>query len=106
DKYDKEILKRDLLIQLYERNLVEPNSYRSHYLMREAAEMGVLWIVKFLISKGCRTKNLILHKYLDEKHDDNRQLKEILEKNKYDDTPTIIEGKKVVLKYLVENNLI
>lgn len=106
DKYDKEILKRDLLIQLYERNLVEPNSYRSHYLMREAAERGVLWIVKFLISKGCRTKNLILHKYLDEKHDDNRQLKEILEKNKYDDTPTIIEGKKVVLKYLVENNLI
>ncbi len=58
DEYETEVVKRDTLIQLYERGIVEANSEFSHNLMREAADYGRLWLVKFLIEKGCPTKNL------------------------------------------------
>lgn len=108
DKYDKEILKRNLLIELFERNFVEPNSFLSHYLLREAVMNGILWIVKFLISKGCRTKDLIKNKNLHEQHDDNRELKYFYEKFDIltmNDNKDMI-SKKNVFNYLIENNLI
>src|SRR5579863_3670783 len=55
---NENILKRNMLTELYERGIAEPNSKFSHNLMREAADEGRLWLVKFLISKGVRTKDL------------------------------------------------
>lgn len=60
DNNNKEsiILKRELLMELYRRNLAEPNSKFSHNLMRNAAESGRLWLVKFLIMHGVPTRDL------------------------------------------------
>lgn len=60
DEYEKQsnIIKRETLIELYEKQLIEPNCKFSHNLMREAVNHGRLWLVKFLISKGVPTQNL------------------------------------------------
>lgn len=58
DAYEKEALKRDMLMALYERKLANTNSKFSHNLMRNAVESGRLWLVKFLIAQGVPTKNL------------------------------------------------
>ena len=60
DKCEKKdtLLKKRLLIELYERKIVDPDGKLSHNLMRDAVENGVLWIVKLLVEKGCRTRDL------------------------------------------------
>ncbi|XWV25373.1 hypothetical protein QJ856_gp0391 [Tupanvirus deep ocean] len=110
--YDKEILKRDMMIELYERGLVDPNSKLSHNLMRNAADNGILWIIKYLISKGCITKNL--PEYGSWKWDlESRQLKDILEKEVKDYhnygkkwVQEKTKAKLNVYNYLVQNNYI
>jgi len=56
--YEKEALKRDMLIELYYKKLAMPNSKFSHNLIRCAVGNGRLWLVKFLIEQGVPTKNL------------------------------------------------
>ncbi|AKI79607.1 hypothetical protein qu_869 [Acanthamoeba polyphaga mimivirus] len=106
-KYDVEILKRDMLIQLYERGIVDPNSDITYDLMRNAAKNGVLWIVKFLIEKGCPVRNL------PPSGNGKKQLHEILTEPVLDDLGF---GKKWVAKqtetrinllnYLIDNHYI
>lgn len=49
------------MIELYERGIVEPDSRLSHNLMRKSAENGILWIIKFLVEKGCPVQNLPIY---------------------------------------------
>lgn len=112
EKYETEILKRKILIELFERKIVDPDSKLAHNLMRNAADNGILWIVKFLVGKGCRTKDLppygawpwVL---------ESQQLVDILAKDLkiYDSyRKEYIEKKnaarKIVHEYLLNNNLI
>lgn len=125
DKYHKETLKRDKLLAIYERGIAEPNSKFSHNLMREAVKCGILWLVKFLISKGVPTKNIppygspIRNILGDDpyessiRHKDSLQLNEILnqEIHDYDRIGEEWLNKKIaernaVRSYLVENDLI
>lgn len=77
DKYNEELYKRNMLIQIYECNLVDINSSLSHNLMREAVHNGNIWIVKFLIEKGVSTQNL--PKYGSHDHClESKQLNEIV----------------------------
>lgn len=92
NKYENEIYKRDMLIAVYQQKLVDPNSKLSHNLMRNACASGVLWIVKFLISQGCPTKNLPAYgawKW----SSDSLQLSDILKEPKHD----------TILSFLTEN---
>jgi hypothetical protein len=112
EQYDKEILKRDMFIELYERELVDPNSKLSHNLMRHAADSGVLWIIKYLIGKGCITKNL--PEYGSWKGSlESQQLKDILEEKVKDYSnygekwvQKRTKAKLNVYNYLMQNNYI
>lgn len=104
-------VRKELILALYERNIVLIDSETTHNFMRDAVEAGCLWIVQFLVSKGCPTKNLPPYgnsRY----HIKAMQLKEILEKKVYDHglgekwCLERVEARARVLAYLTENNLI
>lgn len=50
--------KHDLLCELYNKKIADPNCKFSHNLMRNAVKDGRIWLVKFLVSHGVATKNL------------------------------------------------
>ena len=111
-KYNEEIFRKQLFVELFDRKLVEIDSKLSHNLIRRAADHGVLWIVQFLVERGCPTKNLPeygQYRWILE----SEQLKEILTRKakngcgfseKY--MKKVDECRKRVDNYLVENNLI
>lgn len=108
----KNILKRDMLIELYERCIAEPDSKFSHNLMREATDGGRLWLVKFLISKGVKTKDLPSYGAWPWNLE-SKQLSSILlepEKNYSNYSQEYINDKtknrKIVYNFLLENNYI
>ncbi|AKI79778.1 hypothetical protein QJ850_gp921 [Acanthamoeba polyphaga mimivirus] len=101
EKYDIEIMRRDLLLEVYKRQLVDIDSKLSHNLMRNAVNSGRLWIVKFLIASGCSTKNLPEYGQWDWDLE-SLQLKDILERKL-----TNRSGfPKNVYDYLIEGNYI
>lgn len=106
-EYDTEIFERDMLIQLYERGIVDPNSDITYALIRDAVENGVLWIVKFLIEKGCQVRNL------PPSGNGKKQLHEILTEPVRDDlgfgkewVAEQTEARINLLNYLIDNRYI
>lgn len=112
DKCDKEIFRKNLLIELYERDIVNPDSKLSHNLMRCAVKNGILWIVKYLVEKGCPTKILPAYgKY--EWMTESQQLKGILNeeiKDPHGFGKQWIDNRKKarenVFEYLIHNSFI
>lgn len=113
-KYVTEVIRRQSLIEVYNRKLTTPDSKLSHELIREAADAGCLWIVKFLIDQGASVKDL--PNYSRDQWDDSihtKQLREILTdtvKNPCGFDREYINKKNlaraIVFKYLVDGNYI
>lgn len=96
-------MKKQLFYALYEKGIVPMDSKLTHNLLRNAVDLGVLWIVKFLIDRGCKVKDLPCYAAY-EWQLESMQLIDILHKKATDNTKTM--AKKNVHDYLVRNNLI
>ena len=107
-------VKKILLEQIYERGLADANSKVSHNFMRMAAEDGRLWVVKYLIGKGCPVKDLPKHGHENRPWiRENRQIRDILEEKVNDPCgfgkvwqKERTKDKLRVLAYLEANNLL
>jgi hypothetical protein len=102
--HEKESLKRDTLIELYMRKIALPDSEFSHCLIRDAANNGVMWLVKFLVEQGVVTKDIPCYDNGNRKS--LEQLYQILGLD-HDQWfgPGIKENRKNVRDYLVQHNL-
>lgn len=112
ENINEEKLKKKLLIELYERKIVDSDSKLSHNLARNAAEFGRLWIIKFLIERGCQVKNLPVYSN-DHWKLESKQLIDILKEDVKDHngfgTDWVLKRKNdkfKVLEYLLRNNFI
>lgn len=110
ENYDKEVYNRDMLIALYEKNIVNPNSKFSHNLLREAVDRGILWLTKFLIKHNVPTKDLPKYGYWGHELE-SKQLSDILKEPKKDYhnygkeyMNKLNANREKVKQYLIENN--
>jgi hypothetical protein len=114
EKSEHESFEKRLLIEIYERKIVSPDSKLSHNFMREVAESGRLWILKFLIEKGCPIKNLPKYGVTGQFWVlENKQIRQILEEKVEDPygfgkdwIEQMRKDKLTVLTYLLTNNLL